>query len=141
MRTKHGHHKNYKPSATYVSWQHMKARCDDPGHHAYPSYGGRGIKYDPRWSEFAAFLVDMGSRPDGMSLDRRDTNADYTKDNCRWATPKEQAGNRRKPKPPKLSEQDKHDIREMLRQGFAPSSLALGYGVTEARISQVKHGR
>lgn len=83
-------------SATYRSWLAMKARCTNEKHVAYAEYGGRGIKICTRWlNDFGSFLVDMGERPDGMTLDRKNTNGDYMPENCRWATASQQQRNRR----------------------------------------------
>ncbi len=61
----------------------------------YSNYGGRGITIHPEWSLFENFLRDMGRRPFGTSLDRINNSEGYEILNCRWATRKQQANNRR----------------------------------------------
>lgn len=84
-------------TAEYISWTQMLARCRNENNDAYPRYGGRGIKICGRWLEsFENFYTDMGERPNKeYSLDRIENNSNYEPDNCRWATPTEQANNTR----------------------------------------------
>lgn len=84
---------------TRTSFRQMIQRCENKNHHQYEDYGGRGIRISERWRKsFLNFVQDMGRRPEGKTLDRRDKDGAYTRENCRWATPKQQAQNRRKPK-------------------------------------------
>lgn len=73
----------------------MIQRCTNPKRDDYHLYGGRGITVCPRWREFWNFAKDMGVRPEGCTLDRREPNGNYEPENCRWATPKEQSETKR----------------------------------------------
>jgi hypothetical protein len=80
---------------TYGSWRAMLKRCGNSSDPAFPRYGGAGICVCPRWFSFQSFFEDMGERPEGTTLDRIDGSKGYERYNCRWATAKEQAENRR----------------------------------------------
>jgi hypothetical protein len=96
--TIHGHNINHCVSRTYKSWSGMKDRCLNPNDPSWNYYGGRGITIYKDWlgcDGFKHFLDDMGERPEGMTLDRRNTNGNYEPLNCRWADSKTQQQNRR----------------------------------------------
>lgn len=97
LHYRHGQSGNHgRQTAEYESWCKAKRRCHNPADKAFASYGGRGIYMCDEWrGSFQAFFADMGHRPNGCSLDRMNNDGPYAPGNCRWATSKQQAANRR----------------------------------------------
>ena len=126
LLTKHGQ----SSLPEFKTWRRMMRRCHDVGTASkkdWESYGGRGIKVCEKWHSFDSFFLDMGIRPDGMSLDRIDVNGGYQLDNCRWATPKEQANNRRSTVYVELNG-EKLSLSECARRlGFEPTQFSYLY--------------
>jgi hypothetical protein len=109
----------------------MRKRCNNERSPDYPLYGGRGISVCERWDSFENFYADMGERPLGMTLDRIDSNKNYSPDNCRWATVLQQARNKR-------------NVRMITFKGVTKSihdfcdDLLLNYHTVNTRLTQQK---
>ena len=83
-------------SRLYSIWRHMRQRCDNPKNDWYHLYGGKGItvcsEWDRNFHAFETWALSHGYR-DTLSIDRIDSNQNYTPENCHWATPLEQSNN------------------------------------------------
>jgi hypothetical protein len=92
---RHGHRSHRMHHPLYATWCNMHQRCNNPDSPSFKWYGAHGIEVCERWGDFANFLADVGERPSGLSLDRVNNDGHYEPSNIRWATPKQQANNKR----------------------------------------------
>lgn len=125
-------HKENRP-LLYRTWINIKSRCNNPKATGYNNYGGRGIKISPEWMYFSNFQKDMlPLYQKGLTIERIDNNAGYSKDNCRWATMSEQAFNRRK----KISEARKNNhFFEFMGISDTLSNWARFFGFQRSKLS------
>lgn len=132
---KHGETTSGSWTLEYISWMRMRQRCLDPNTGYYRLWGGRGITFDPAWGDYKIFLKDMGRRPSLQhSLERINNNLGYSKNNCRWATPKEQARNRRDNK---LDQIMVNHIRSLYKLGQTQQAIATLYGISQTYVGKL----
>ena len=123
----------------YRTWKNMLNRCENPDSHNYARYGGRDIRVCDRWHDVAVYIADierwLGSRPQGMTLDRIFNDHDYRLDNMQYATAADQQQNRGTVK---LTADMAREIRaRWTRGGITQRALAAEYGVGQTRISYI----
>lgn len=85
--------KGTRESKAYAAYHNAHQRCTNPGHESYKWYGGRGVKF--LFTSFEQFFSELGPRPKGLTLDRKNPEGNYEPGNVRWATWKQQANNKR----------------------------------------------
>lgn len=135
----HGHNKNGKMTRIYKTWDSMRDRCNNPKHKAYKYYGGRGIMVCKRWDKFGNFLADMGERPEGLTIERKNNNKGYFPDNCIWATRKEQARNSHHTK---LNHLKVQVIKKLLKESnLLQKDIAEIFDVAPMTICNIKAGK
>lgn len=124
-RKTHGHTHGRKLTPEYQVWRGMLQRCEDPKNISYPNYGARGIIVCERWHKFENFFADMGKRPEGLTLDRKETNGNYERDNCKWSDWSTQCKGRR----PKTAEH-----RRKIAEARRKTICKRGHPMTEENV-------
>lgn len=135
---RHGHAVHGEETPTYQSWLSMLSRCRYPDRDPQAKHINRGITVCDRWQDFQAFLADMGERPAGHTLDRIDNDGNYEPGNCRWATPVQQARNRRNAK---LTLETATEVAVARLQGRTYRDIAEQYGISESLPREIIAGR
>ena len=95
MGTKKNYQHGLSTHPLYHTWENMRSRCNNPKNTNYKWYGARGVIVCKRWDNFANFVADVGDKPEGMSLDRRNNMGNYDPNNIQWTSQVGQVRNSR----------------------------------------------
>lgn len=116
----------------------MLARCRYAHRDKNRKHVGRGITVCDQWQDFETFLRDMGERPEGTTLDRKNNDGPYAPSNCRWATPRQQARNRRTAR---LDFEGAVAVAIRRLRGEMCRSIAEDFGISESLPREIVKGR
>ncbi|MEY9198687.1 hypothetical protein ABIA16_003803 [Sinorhizobium fredii] len=137
----HGQTVGWKWTATYRCYRAMIARCIYPSQVFYERYGGRGIRVCDRWmhgedgmSGYECFVADMGEKPRGLTIDRKDNDGHYEPGNCRWATQAEQMLNT---SATKFTHEDRSNVIDLCRSGMSRSAISRAVGMSRTYVCQI----
>lgn len=143
-----------KDHPLHRTYEGMMERCYYAKARRYPRYGGRGIVVCDRWlrssdkkaSGFWAFVEDMGPRPEGFTLDRKDNDGPYSPDNCRWASHEMQTSNKDQARGSRvggsvLSEEQVRAIRERLKSRESRTRIAESFNVSYSCVQDIYMGK
>jgi hypothetical protein len=136
--SRHGHTNGKTYSPTYHSWQAMLARCRYPERDTAKKHAGRGITVTAAWQSFDVFLADMGDRPDDHTLERIDNDGNYEPGNCRWATPVDQARNRRNAR---MTYERAYEACILMLSGVTAREVAQQFQCSESLPREILKGR
>lgn len=115
----------------------MIRRCTNPEHPRYADWGGRGIIVCDRWLSFENFLADMGERPPGLTLNRKDNDGPYALWNCEWTTPARQAANSRNSK---LTPELTRRIAQLSSQNMTMTAIGKRLGLNRHTVAKALYG-
>jgi hypothetical protein len=126
-----------KDGGAHRSWDLMMARCYYKKDKSYHNYGGRGIVVCSSWHNYNNFVSDMGHRPIGMTLERKNVNDGYGPDSCRWATRLEQSRNKRSNK---INIQIAQEILGRMEHGESIKSIATRPNLSIGLVKDLRYG-